>query len=249
MAAGETPTTGSPRFQTVRRVSPTHQVREQIMAAIQRGDFPAGSPLPSERELCRDFGVSRVSVREALAGLEAMNLIVIQHGRGAFVRESVNDQYAGPFAKYLELHRDELLELLKVRGALDELAAEEVARRAEGDGIGAVERACAAFKAEAEAERPDLAEAVRLDVAFHLSIAEASKGELLPRLLTELNNVLAESREVTFSREGQLARSVTEHQAILHALQKRDPAGAREAVNKHMTGIQEWVAEFQADRS
>lgn len=224
----------------IKRVSPTQQVREQLLAAIENGEFAPGALLPSERELCETFGVSRVSVREALAGLEAMNLIVVQHGRGAAVREGVNEQYAAPFAKYLQVHRDELVELTKVRGALDELAAEEVARGAGEKELDAIENAGRAF--DEAAERGDLAAAAERDLAFHLTIADSVEGALLPRLLHELNDVLAESRAATFSQAGQLHQSVREHRAIINALVKRDPAAARKAVHKHMARISDWLA-------
>src|SRR5215469_9811509 len=145
--AGTPPKNG---LRLVQHVSPTQQVREQLLAAIESGEFAAGSLLPSERVLCATFGVSRVSVREAIAGLEAMGLVSVQHGRGAFVRDRVATRYAGPFGKYLEPHRDELIELLKVRGALDELTAEEAALHATAEGLSKVAEACRRFNEAAQ---------------------------------------------------------------------------------------------------
>lgn len=238
---------GESKFTAVKRVSPTQQVRDQLFAAIENGDYPPGAPLPSERELCESFGVSRVSVREAVAGLEAMKLISVQHGRGAFVRESVKEQYLGPFTKYLELHRDELVELTKVRGALDELAAAEVANAGSAEALATIERAAKEF--EDAAERGDRAAASDLDLAFHLAIADSVDGALLPRLIHELNGVLADSRAATFSQEGQLSHSVKEHRAIVSALAKRDPTAARRAVHKHMARISEWLEALPRQQS
>ena len=175
---GGTPAIGGLR--SVQHVSPTQQVREQLLAAIERGDFAPGAMLPSERALCATFGVSRVSVREAIAGLEAMGLITVQQGRGAFVREGVAGRYAGPFGKYLQLHRAELVELLKVRGALDELTAEEAALHGSAADLAKVVEACQQFSAAVETDPHDLAKLAEFDVAFHMSIAEAAGGELLP---------------------------------------------------------------------
>ncbi len=231
----------------MRRVSPTQQVRKQLLEAIESGEFAPGAPLPSERELCESFGVSRVSVREALAGLEAMNLISIQHGRGAFVKESFGDQYSGPFTKYLELHRDEMMEMLKVRGALDELAAHEVALAGKPDAIAAIEEAGREFEAAAEAG--DLRAASDSDRAFHQRIADGVDGELLPRLIHESNNVLLDSRVATFSHEGQLTQSVAEHRAIMDAIAAGDGPAARQAVNAHMTRLMQWLENFEPDAS
>lgn len=231
---------------SVRRVGPTQQVREQLLAAIERGDFPPGSLLPSERVLCETFGVSRVSVREAISGLEAIGLVRVQHGRGAFVGSCVGDQYAGPFAKYLELHREELLELLKVRGALDELAAEEAALHGTGDGLAQMIEACDAFRAAIEGDGQDLAQLAVLDVTFHVSIARCSGGQLLPKLLVELNGVLDESRRLTLAGRGRPARSAQQHQAIVDAIVAGDGRGARRAAARHIGAIRAWIQKFNA---
>lgn len=232
-------------FSAVERVSPTQQIREQLIAAIESGEFPPGSSLPSERVLCESFQVSRVSVREAIAGLEAMGLITVQHGRGAFVRESINDRYALPFAKYLQIHRAELLELIKVRGALDELAAREAALYADESALEEVERAGRAFEEAADAG--DLSTAPELDRAFHLAIANATKGELLPRLLLDLNELLTESRSATLAQAGQLQKSAGDHRAIVKALLDRDPAAARRAVERHMSRLNDLLESLPSE--
>jgi GntR family transcriptional repressor for pyruvate dehydrogenase complex len=230
-------------FTTIARVGPTQQVREQLYAAIERGDYQPGSMLPSERVLCETFGVSRVSVREAIAGLEATGLIVVQHGRGAFVRDTVGDQYAGPFAKYIEIHRDEIVELLKVRGALDELAAEEAALRGTPDGLAGVMSAHEAFHTAAHGVS-DPTTLAALDVAFHLSIAAASGGALLSSLLKELNGILDDSRRLMLGRPGQTVRSAEQHQAIVDAILSGNTKAARRAVERHLSGVRDWVQQF-----
>jgi GntR family transcriptional repressor for pyruvate dehydrogenase complex len=229
-------------FTSLRRTSPTSHVRDQLLAAIEGGDYPPGSMLPSERVLCDSFGVSRVSVREALAGLESTGLIRVEHGRGAYVRESVNDAYAGPFGRYLQLHRAELIELLKVRGALDELAATEAAEFGTTAGFKKMQTAAEAFAKATETN--DYARIAELDIAFHMSIAGLAQGELLPHLLSELNQVLTESRRITLSRPGQLKRSITEHEAIAKAVAARDVVAARRAVRKHLIHVRKLVEEF-----
>ncbi len=228
-------------FTTVKRVSPTHQVREQLLSAIQSGDYLPGSALPSERVLCETFGVSRVSVREAIAGLEAMGLITVQHGRGAFVRDSVHDQYAGPFGLYLIQHRDELLELLRVRGALDQLAAEDAALHATPEGIEAIVAANDAFRSTGQDDGADFGQLAALDVAFHVAIARATNGRLLPALVSELSDVLDESRRMTLSRPGQRERSARQHQAIVDAIKSGNAPAARRAAEKHLAAITAWI--------
>ena len=226
---------------SVRKVGSTEQVRNQLLAAIQRGDFPPGSMLPSERVLCETFEVSRVSVREAISGLEAVGLVTVRHGRGAFVRSGLADP-GGPFVKYLELHREELLELLKVRGALDELAAAEAASEGTDEGLAQMVAARDAFS-DAVA-RNDLGVMAEKDVAFHVSIAKCSVGQLLPQLLVELNGVLEESRRMTLAGGGRSLQSVKEHAAIVDAILTKNPRAARRAVARHIKSVRNWILKF-----
>lgn len=231
-------------FTAVTRVSPTQQVREQLTAAIERGEYVPGTLLPSERRLCEAFGVSRVSVREALAGLEAMGMITVQHGRGAFVRLGAKDRFA-PFGAYIQLHRSEIVDLLKIRAALDGLAAEGAAERWTGTDPQGVASAHEAFvKAVQEGGSPE--SLVPLDMAFHLAIANSAGSQLLPGLLKDLNGILEESRHISFTREGQPQSSAKQHQAIAEAIRAKDAPAARRAAAKHVQGIAEWLEAFAA---
>lgn len=233
-------------LRTVRRFSPTQQVRDQLFEAIKRGDFPPGSLLPSERVLCESFGVSRVSVREAIAGLEAIGLVSVQHGKGAFVRETPSELYAVPFGQYLETYKTELLELIKVRGALDALSAEEAARCASPADRAEIEMALDRYRAAVESSDTDFDQVAALDVAFHLAIARASESSLLYELLVELHGVLEESRRILLAQPGQLLRSVHQHEEIAAAVLSGDPAAARRTIDDHVRGVREWIEEFQA---
>lgn len=244
-----TTTTKPSGFTTIRRVGPTQQVREQLLAAIERGDYAAGVALPSERLLCESFGVSRVSVREAIAALEAMGLISVQHGRGAFVVGDARTSYAESFSRYLGEHREELLELLRVRQALDGLAAEGATRKTTPEMVAHLRSLNDAFAAAVERADGDWAELSRLDVAFHLGVAIAGGVQLLPRLLSELSDVLGDSRRMTMARRGQLSRSVTQHYAIVDAIAGGDPKAAHRAAERHLSGIIDWVSQVDAEQA
>ncbi|MEU9622283.1 MULTISPECIES: GntR family transcriptional regulator [unclassified Streptomyces] len=73
-----------------RRTSPRYlQLARHIQERIDAGEFPAGSRLPSEPEMCAEFGVNRLTVREAIAELERAAAIEIRRGIGTFVRPPV----------------------------------------------------------------------------------------------------------------------------------------------------------------
>ena len=62
-----------------------HQLGEEITRLIDTGVWPPKTQLPSERELCEQFGISRITVRQALNDLQKEGLIVRVHGKGSFV--------------------------------------------------------------------------------------------------------------------------------------------------------------------
>jgi DNA-binding FadR family transcriptional regulator len=230
-------------FRSIERTSRSELVREQLEDAITRGDFKPGDSLPSERELVEAFGVSRVSVREAIRSLEAVGLVEVYQGRGCFVAKGPTDGYVGPFARWLEVHKDEVLDLLKVRGALDELAAESAAQRADTRSLARVRKAHEAFSRAIENPDARLEHIVDLDIEFHLAIAEASGSKLMGHLLDDLNSHLHESRKIALSPTGRPQESAAEHSLIVRALLDGKPAEARAAAARHVAAVVAAVAQ------
>jgi GntR family transcriptional regulator, transcriptional repressor for pyruvate dehydrogenase complex len=241
-------TRSGPTFHSIERTPRSELVREQLEAAIARGDFRPGDSLPSERELVDVFGVSRVSVREAIRSLEAVGLVEVFQGRGCFVAKGPTDGYVGPFARWLEIHKDEVVDLLKVRGALDELAAESAAQRADARSLARVRKAEEAFSRAIEDSGTRLDRIVELDIEFHLAIAEASGSKLMTHLLDDLNSHLHESRRIALSPEGRPKESAKEHSLIVRALVDGKPADARAAAARHVDAVRAAVAKASSGK-
>ncbi|HET8529134.1 MAG TPA: FCD domain-containing protein [Gaiellaceae bacterium] len=220
--------------EAVTRVHRSRAVRDGLLAAIKRGELKPGDPIPSERRLGETFGVSRVSVREALRSLEAMSLVEVHHGRGAFVASGPASRFAEPFASWLEVHRDAVIDLLKVRGALDELAAAEAAVEHDDDDLMRLRAAQSAFAEAAGREAASAEELTELDVAFHVEIARAAHSDLLLQLERDLHGELTESRAAMFTPKSRPTGSAAEHATIVDAIARRDAGQARAAVAAHI---------------
>jgi GntR family transcriptional repressor for pyruvate dehydrogenase complex len=233
--------------EALRLVHRSHVVRDELLAAIKRGELKPGDAIPSERRLGETFGVSRVSVREALRSLEAMQLVEIHHGRGTFVSRGPGDRYAEPFASWLQVHRDAVLELLKVRGALDELAAGEAAAAHDEADLTRLRSAQSAYAELAGRDGAEIDELTSLDVAFHLAIAQAAHGELLLRLSDDLHHQLSESRAAVFALRTRATESAAEHATIVDAIARRDADAARLAVARHIATVRKLLEAMAAD--
>lgn len=116
-----------------------YQLQEVLKEQIESGVWQPGDPLPSEPELARRFGVSRVVVRQALAILEDDRQIVRQRGRGTFVAKPKLDYRAGGLSRLLEAPRgdDVAIQVLdarataverSIRESLDAPASEDILR-------------------------------------------------------------------------------------------------------------------------
>ena len=238
---------GSGGLTTIVKTQRTAQVRIQIEDAIRRGDFQPGDRLPSERDLVRTFGVSRVSVREAIRSLEALGVVNVQHGRGAFVTDR-RSGFGEPLARWLSTHRDEVIDLHRVRGALDELAAESAAERCDPAGIAKLRAALEAQRA-AVAAGGSVDTLIQRDIDVHRAIAEASGNRTLYDLLYDLQALLAEARQFAFSRPTRPSRSIEEHEAVVEAIARGDASDARRAMARHVHSIRMLVVESLAERA
>src|SRR5436853_4944419 len=113
------------RFHSVSRPSIYMDVAGQIRRAILEGTMSSGERLPPERELARQFGVSRATVREALRHLQAQGLLA-PHGRTSPLETAHPDTAAARFCEALthvvQLQQVGLPDLVELRTAIETTA-------------------------------------------------------------------------------------------------------------------------------
>jgi DNA-binding FadR family transcriptional regulator len=226
-------------FRGIRAVERTQGVRDQLLQAIERGDLRPGEPLPSERAFAELFGVSRVAVREAIRSLEAVGVIEVRDRRGSFVAGGAK---AGLGRSWMDLYRNEVSDLMEVRGAVDQAVAERAARIRDADALTALREAHEQFGAAAADQEQPIDRLVQLDIAFHEAIGQASGNHLASHLLRDLNTYLAESRRMAFSPRGRPRRSAREHEEILSAILAGNPAAAKAAATRHVDAVLRAIA-------
>ena len=87
------------------------QIHHLLRHRILTGEYPPGSKIPSENELCRELAVSRVTVREALRELVRRDMLVKVHGKGAFVADTPRRLQTVKYAGFLEDLQERVLKL------------------------------------------------------------------------------------------------------------------------------------------
>jgi len=229
------------RLQADRAIAPIKKTRvheeiaDRIRQLILDRALPPGRPMPSERVLARRFGVSRGSVRDALRTLEVLGLLEMRHGQGTFPRELSVDRLVTPLSSVLTYQRDLQSELMDVRRMFEPAVARVAATRITDDDLAALREVLDRQRRKVAAGRSAIDE----DTAFHAALARATHNRIAVRLMETLNDLLMESRRLTLRQKGRPQRSFEGHEAIVQAVERRDPDAAERAMHEHIDRIAE----------
>jgi DNA-binding FadR family transcriptional regulator len=205
------------------------QIADQIAALIEKGEYTAGARLPPERDLARQLGVSRPSVREALIALEVEGYVEVRVGSGVYVlgprTAAVHETLpadSGPF------------ELIRARSLVESECAALAAKSASKAQVRAIEEALRQMDADRAKGRMPL----ESDRAFHQRIAEASGNSALALVVSTLwsqrTGPLFLRLEHHFDTPALWGSAIREHREIVRAIAQGDAAGARAAMRRHM---------------
>jgi GntR family transcriptional repressor for pyruvate dehydrogenase complex len=165
-------------FSPVEPVRAYQRIVEQIESALLSGELSPGETLPSERELMRQFGVSRATVREALRVLESRGLVRSRPGspNGAEVLSFQTKMLRTPLSQLARVEHVSLTDLLQFRMILEGSATYLAALLRTDEQLAEMEQALQAMASSAEV---GLAEFSAADLHFHETVARASGNELL----------------------------------------------------------------------
>jgi len=208
---------------------------EAIRAAIAEGALAPGAQLPTEGQLCEEYGVSRTVVREAVTRLAADGLVTPRQGAGIFVndRPSIVTSLLDELSDNVSV----VLNVLEVRMAVEIEAAALAAQRRSSSQEAAIFEAYSAFEAALRTDR-STGEA---DFAFHRAIAAATNNPFYAEMLDVLGRrTIPRDLVTTFS--GKLRQSQeyqeklqAEHLAIMNAIADGDSDSARDAMRRHLS--------------
>lgn len=222
-------------------------VVRQIELLILRGILRPGERLPSERELSERLGVSRPSLRDAVADLQERGLLTTRAGAGIFVAEVLGSAFSPSLIRLFATHDEAVFDYLSFRRDMEGLAAERAARLGSDTDLKVVGAIFA--KMEAAHEKRNPADEARLDAEFHLSIIESSHNIIMLHMMRAMFDMLREgvfyNRQMMFRRRTTRSLLLDQHRAINTAIQARDPDGARAAVQAHMDYIDAALRELR----
>ena len=212
------------------------QIVQQIEESILNGDLSEGSQLPAERDLAKQFGVSRTAVREAIKALQEKGLVDALPGRGTFITNGTSKSMRRSLDRIIKSGEPEgWAYLVEVREILEPEIAAMAAVRADDLALTAMQEAVDVMDNAAS----DSDVYIEADLDFHLALAEAAANPIVLSLIDSIVGLLREQRSRTYWVEGGPERGQLHHKRILEAIRRRDPQGARAAMQAHLSQVRE----------
>jgi GntR family transcriptional repressor for pyruvate dehydrogenase complex len=218
-------------LEPIRRSALYEVIAERLRDLIAESRLEPGDRLPSERELARQLGVSRTSVRQALASLRSLGLVDVRHGDGAYLMRSADEVVPTLTVEVLHVEADHPM-VWEAREAIEVHAARLAAsRRTSVDLLAlntAVEDMAAAISAGDDGTEGDS--------AFHRAIVLAAHNPLLEQLFASLQEAIDRTSAASLSISGRPPESLRAHRAVLEAIGDRDAERAASEMTSHLRG-------------
>lgn len=216
----------------------TDQAILRIKEMIRTGDLKPGDRLPPEKELSEALGLSRSSLREAVKALEIIRVLDVRRGDGTYVTSLSPSLLLDALSFVVDVHQDDsVLEMFEVRRILEPAAAALAAPRIIPADVSYLRELVA--RVDGTTSVDDL---VANDIVFHRYICERSGNAYLTRLLDTLSGSTLRARVWRgLTQDGSVERTLTEHRAIVDALESGDATLAAAQMTVHVSGVAAWL--------
>lgn len=227
----------SDRFTAIERRSIWQDVAGQVSQMIDTGVFTPGEKLPSEREMCVQFGISRISLREALRALERQGYIEVQAGRGAYVRsQAARSQHV--LQAWINMEDDNVAKVFELRRLFEPNLAALAARSITEENIDRLRAAVDDLRANVG----DPAKAIEADADFHRILGESTGNPLIESLVHFVMTATGAERSLTLNSLPGVKQALHGHERILDRIAARDEAGAQTAMEEHLADAVRFAA-------
>lgn len=209
---------------------------DDVIERIKNKELKPGDKLPNEQDMADQFGVSRISLREALRYLSAKGLVVTKHGEGSFINEYDPDMIAETFFVFSLLTDNPMTEMIELRKVMEAQSARLCAMNATEEEIAQIleyknkrEEACLGDDYETRFEN---------DRLFHLAIAKASHNNIFYKFI-ETIHLTIELHQKEYTKNTESVQCTTKyHNEIFKGIENRDADAAYKAMYDHLDEIE-----------
>ncbi len=241
------PETTPQLFRTVRIARASGDIVNQIKASIFEGRLGPGDRLPSERELTEQFGVSRITVRDAMRVLESQGLVEIKVGAGGgtFIAAPSAEPITQVLTDMLRLQGITIQELVEARLVIETSIVTLAAERATPDDLQAMEEAISAARAARAAGEQRF---TPYSINFHIALARAAKNRVLLFTVNSFRSPFYETLDKLAPDDHMAQRAIEDHQKLLDAVAARDAERAGQVMQEHLAYFQQRAEKLDQSR-
>ena len=230
-------------FKPIKHVKVSDEVVDQIRNLISQGKLKPGDRLLPERELIREFDVSRPSLREALNSLITMGFLEIK-GKRTFIKSVASESMQNPLSLLIKADAQKLFDLIEVRKAIEAWGAFLAAQRATEEDIKQLENIIEDMKKAYEQGRSW----EKQDADFHLGMAQATHNTIQTHMMSTIYDLLRESVAKVFKDRAKVKKLLDHHQRIFNAIKNHSPDKARERILEHLNYVESEVRTSTAQK-
>ncbi|MEO7891876.1 MAG: FadR/GntR family transcriptional regulator [Vicinamibacterales bacterium] len=201
-----------------------------VRRMIDAGKLKIGERLPPERELVRELGVSRTSVRAGLQALAGKGVLKTRRGAGTFVADGRPVLDTDALSVLATLHGFSRAEMFEARRTLEVGVAGLAAERATPEDIAAIADAVSFMFSSVDDSQTFLVS----DIRFHRAVADASRNKILASLVETVSALFYERRRRTAHRQVDLKGSAGIHFGIYQAIRDKKRPLAERLMSEHL---------------
>jgi GntR family transcriptional repressor for pyruvate dehydrogenase complex len=216
-------------FKVVKQQKVSAQVYEQLLEQMKINKWTEGTKLPSENELRKELGVSRISIREAVQKMTALGIVETRQGEGSFVRKVTAENYKDMLFPMFLINKNTLQEILEYRMFMEVGATEVAVDRITQEELEALE----IIVKRMEDNESDFEAFSHDDIEFHMAIANATKNNLIINVSLFMQDIMSATMKSIVKNLG-LHDGKYYHRLILEELKKRNKEGAVQAMREHV---------------
>jgi len=215
----------------IQKINAVEQVFDQMQRLLIEGTWHAGDKLPSENDLSAAFGVSRMTIRQAMQKLKALGLIETRTGSGSYVREINPEDSLNELIPLMYIGNPSPLHVFQFREMIDSESVRIATLTADKSSLKKLEDLLAKMK---KASLEDNGKAFsQYDLQFHMAIVKMTDNPMMVKAYEILLNVLMESMDNVIEKM-KYKPALDYHRKILDAMKKRDEVQAEALMREHI---------------
>ena len=206
------------------------QVYKQLKERLVSGFWKPGEKLPSELELCKIFGVSRVTVRAAIQQLEILGLVETRQGNGTTVTQFSSISALEHFHPLVQIHKNkDLIHVLQYRKVVESGAIAMAVDKFSEEDFAYLEEKLAVMKATTK----NLRKHAKADFQFHHRVAECTGNPVIIKVYALIHDMISDSMADVVDLLG-CEIGLKYHRLLIEALKKRDKGLCQRTMEEHL---------------